>query len=55
VTFIPLVGAPPSTLVLAHHREVRQPLIEEFASLAVEVAEGAARNPDTAYTVASAV
>ena len=49
VAFIPLLDAPPSTLVLAHHREARHPLITEFAALAVEVAAGAARNPDTAY------
>jgi DNA-binding transcriptional LysR family regulator len=53
VTFIPLVDAPPSTLVLAHHHEVRSPLVAEFVELAVDVAAGAARNPDTAYTLAS--
>lgn len=53
VAFIPLVDAPPSTLVIAHHREAAQPLIAELVELAVEVAAGAARNPDTAYAVAS--
>jgi DNA-binding transcriptional LysR family regulator len=53
VAFIPLVEAPPSTLVIAHHRESSQPLIGEFVELAVEVAAGAARNPDTAYAVVS--
>lgn len=53
VTFIPLLDAPPSTLVLAHHGEVRSPLVAEFVELAVDVAAGAARNPDTAYTLAS--
>lgn len=52
VVFIPLVDAPPSTLVLAHHREARHPLIPEFVELAVEVAANAARNPDTAYMLA---
>ncbi len=55
VRFIPLLDAPPSTLVLAYHREARQPLIEDFAELAVEIAANAARNPDTAYARAEAV
>lgn len=49
VAFIPLVDAPPSTLVLAHHRDADHPLIPEFVDLAVEVAANATRNPDTAY------
>jgi DNA-binding transcriptional LysR family regulator len=49
VAFIPLVDAPPTTLVLAHHRDARHPLIPEFVALAVEVAANATRNPDTAY------
>ncbi len=52
MTFVPLVEAAPTTLVLAHHREATQPLIGEFVSLAVEVAATAARNPDTAYALA---
>lgn len=51
VRFIPLVDAPPSTLVLAHHHEVRQPMLAEFVALAVEAAANAARNPDTAYAL----
>lgn len=51
VRFIPLIDAPPATLVLAHQREVRQPLVREFVALAVELAANAARNPDTAYTL----
>ncbi len=51
VRFVPLVGAPPSTLVLAHRREVRQPMLAEFVALAVEAAANAARNPDTAYAL----
>lgn len=54
VRFIPLLDAPPSTLVLAHHSEVRQPLIADFVALAIDVAATAARNPDTAYTLAGA-
>jgi DNA-binding transcriptional LysR family regulator len=54
VVFIPLVEAPPSTLVIAHHREASHALIPEVVELAVEVAAGAARNPDTAYVIASA-
>lgn len=54
VVFIPLVDAPPSTLVLAHHSEAKHPLIPEFVQLAVEVAANAARNPDTAYAVPDA-
>jgi DNA-binding transcriptional LysR family regulator len=52
VEFIPLVEAPASTLVLAHHRDARHPLIAEVVELAVEVATNAARNPDTAYMLA---
>jgi len=44
VRFIPLAGAAPSTLVLAHHRESREPLIEPFTALAVEVAQTAGRS-----------
>ena len=54
VTFVPLVEALPSTLVLAVHREGRgEPMIGEFIDLAVEIAANAARNPDTAYSLPS--
>jgi DNA-binding transcriptional LysR family regulator len=52
VAFIPLLDAPPSTLVLAHDQDARHPLIPEFVELAVELAANAARNPDTAYMLA---
>lgn len=52
VAFIPLLDAPPSTLVLAHARDAQHPLIPEFVELAVDVAANAARNPDTAYMLA---
>jgi DNA-binding transcriptional LysR family regulator len=42
VAFVPLHDAPPSTLVLAHHREASGPLVDEFVALAVEVAATAA-------------
>jgi LysR family transcriptional regulator, benzoate and cis,cis-muconate-responsive activator of ben and cat genes len=52
VVFVPLLDAPPSTLVLAVHHDARgQPLVEEFIDIAVDAAANAARNPDTAYTV----
>jgi hypothetical protein len=38
IAFVPLVDAPPATLVLAGSRDERHPLAEEFATLAVEVA-----------------
>jgi len=38
IAFVPLVDAPPATLVLARLRHERHPLAEEFASLAVEAA-----------------
>jgi DNA-binding transcriptional LysR family regulator len=38
VVFVPLVDAPPSALVLAHHRDTTQPLVTEFVALAREVA-----------------
>jgi hypothetical protein len=46
VSFVPLVEAPPSTLVLAYHRDAERPLITEFVDLAVEVTATAARDPD---------
>ncbi|HET9094295.1 MAG TPA: LysR substrate-binding domain-containing protein [Solirubrobacteraceae bacterium] len=49
VAFVPLRGASPTTLVLAAHREAWQPLIEEFVTLAVEIAANATRNPGTGY------
>jgi DNA-binding transcriptional LysR family regulator len=51
VAFVPLVDAPPSTLVLAVHDDARQALTDEFVALAVEIAANAARNPDTAYSI----
>jgi len=54
VAFVPLVDAPPCTLVLAVHRTARgEPLVDEFVELAVEIAANAARNPDTAYSLPS--
>lgn len=54
VKFIPLLDAPPSTLVLARHRDVEQPLIDEFASLALEVSTAAAGSPETPYALPAA-
>ena len=51
VAFVPLIDAPPSTLVLAVHRAPYPPLIDEFVALAAEIAANAARNPDTVYTL----
>jgi DNA-binding transcriptional LysR family regulator len=51
VAFVPLIDAPPSTLVLALHRAAHPRLIDEFAALAIETAATAARNPDTAYAL----
>ncbi len=51
VAFIPLRDAAPTTLVLAVHHEVRQPMIDEFVELAVEIAANATRNPGTGYAV----
>jgi LysR family transcriptional regulator, benzoate and cis,cis-muconate-responsive activator of ben and cat genes len=51
VAFIPLRDAAPTTLVLAVHHEVRQPMIDEFVDLAVEIAANATRNPGTGYAV----
>ncbi len=51
VTFIPLRDAAPTTLVLAVHTDVRQPMIDEFVALAVEIAANATRNPGTGYAV----
>ncbi len=49
VAFVPLREAAPTTLVLAVHREVRNPTIDEFVELAVEIAANATRNPNTGY------
>ena len=49
VVFVPLRDAAPTTLVLAVNREVRQPIIDEFVELAVEIAANATRNPGTGY------
>jgi DNA-binding transcriptional LysR family regulator len=51
VVFVPLRDAAPTTLVLAVHHEVRQPMIDEFVELAVEIAANATRNPGTGYAV----
>ena len=51
VKFIPLLDAPPSTLVLARHRDVREPLTDEFAELALEVSTAAAGSPETPYSL----
>ncbi len=51
VTFIPMREAAPTTLVLAVHHDVRQPMIDEFVALAVEIAANATRNPGTGYAV----
>lgn len=50
VTFVPLLEAPPATLVLARSTESNHPLVDEFVGLAVEVAETAAANPGTPYS-----
>jgi hypothetical protein len=52
VCFVPLVDAPPPTLVLARRRDLEPPLAGELISLAVGVAASAARNPDTARAAA---
>lgn len=49
VTFVPLVDAPPATLVLARWGESTHPLVEEFVKLAVKVAEIASANDSTPY------
>ena len=49
VSFVPLRDAAPTTLVLAVHREIRHPIIDEFVALAVEIAANATRNPGTGY------
>jgi hypothetical protein len=51
VAFIPLRDAAPTTLVLATYRDLRQPMIDEFVELAVEIAGNATRNPGTGYAV----
>jgi DNA-binding transcriptional LysR family regulator len=51
VVFIPVRDAAPTTLVLAVSREAREPMIDEFVELAVEIAANAARNPGTGYTI----
>ncbi len=51
VTFVPLRDAAPTTLVLATHRELRQPMTDEFVALATEIAMVATRNPGTGYAV----
>ncbi len=51
VSFVPLHDAAPTTLVLAVHRDVRQPMIDEFVALTIEIAANATRNPGTGYAV----
>lgn len=51
VVFVPVRDAAPTTLVLAVSRETRDPMIEEFVELAVEIAANAARNPGTGYAI----
>jgi hypothetical protein len=46
---VPLRDAAPTTLVLAVHREIRHPIIDEFVELAGEIAANATRNPGTGY------
>jgi LysR family transcriptional regulator, benzoate and cis,cis-muconate-responsive activator of ben and cat genes len=49
VAFVPLVDAAPAVLVLARRRDIRDPLIEDLATLALEVSATAART-DTPYS-----
>jgi DNA-binding transcriptional LysR family regulator len=51
VAFVPLRDAAPTTLVLAVNRDARQPMVDEFVDLAVEIAANATRNPGTGYAV----
>ena len=51
VVFIPLRDAEPTTLVLVVPHDAREPIIDEFIELAVEIAANAARNPGTGYAV----
>jgi hypothetical protein len=46
VVFIPLRDAAPATLVLAVHRDRRQPMTDEFVELAVGLAANAAAQPE---------
>jgi DNA-binding transcriptional LysR family regulator len=38
VVFVPLVDAPPSTLVLARHRDALSPVLDDFVAIAAELA-----------------
>ncbi|MGH2843483.1 MAG: LysR substrate-binding domain-containing protein [Solirubrobacteraceae bacterium] len=51
VVFVPLRVAATTTLVLAVPRGGRQPMIEEFVELAIQIAANATRNPGTGYAV----
>jgi DNA-binding transcriptional LysR family regulator len=51
VAFVPLRDAAPTTLVLAVSHAAREPTIDEFVELAVEIAANAARNPGTGYSI----
>jgi DNA-binding transcriptional LysR family regulator len=42
VRFVPLIDAPPATLVLARHRDCANPLVDELTALAVEIASATA-------------
>jgi LysR family transcriptional regulator, benzoate and cis,cis-muconate-responsive activator of ben and cat genes len=50
VAFVPLVDAEPATVVLARRGDTADPLVSEFAALALEVATTAANNADTPYS-----
>ena len=50
VAFVPLVDAEPATVVLARRGDTADPLVSEFAALALEVATTAANNADTSYS-----
>ena len=51
VVFVPVDDAAPTTLVLTVNRAAREPLIDEFIELAVEIATNAVRNPGTGYSI----
>jgi hypothetical protein len=49
VAFVPLVDADPAILVLARRRDARDPLVDDFARLAIEISATAALN-NTPYS-----
>ncbi len=51
VVFLPVTNAAPTVLVVAVMRDVRDPLIDEFVELAVQIAGNAARNEGTGYAI----